>query len=218
MDPWDYMRFVYMTEEIVLVGSMPTGPSVYDYPNPDIPETTPTTGSGGGTLPRPLVPTDRSGQAQDEMLQAGSWVVDPCWMLNDYAGLTTFKEGGEEKVIQGEMALSRGPFSKVRTTYGWGTHGDGAWPWCFQGTKIELVSMNSDGQESTFCQTFGWTLTKCRVPGQAFPLDVGECKGPSIGGDSSRADYNQIATMWQRFETCMRGYFPDCGSGEEGES
>lgn len=208
MEAWDYMRFVYMTEELLAIGTMPEGPSVFTEPDPQPFEPPSGVGRTGSTNnPTQRNPAEEVGKPQDETLLGGGWLVDPCWVLNEYPGMTMFVENGVEKVITGDMPLKRGPFSSIKAHYGWGSHGDGAWPWNYQGYKIELLGEN----DVPTCTTYGWTGIKCRPEGQAFPLDAVSCKGEQIGGDSSNVLVHLLSTMWTRFEECMRGQFPDCG-------
>jgi len=220
VERWDYIRFVYMTETLAVIGA---GPSPFTTPYdiaeiPGIDEISPGGGSGpkgGWVTKNPDTECfDEEGNAVaskecDQEVFGGNSLVDPCWALNEYPGLTPYTEGGHQKVIAGEMPLLRGPFKSIRTRMGWGTHGDGAWPSNYQGAVIELVAPN----DSIACRTYGWTQEVCRVPGAQFPLTAPECYGEQIGGDSSSINNNPMSTLWDRFETCMRGQFPECGEG-----
>jgi hypothetical protein len=213
-----------MTETLAVIGAglnpfadpfgVPEIPGI-DGADLDTPKITAKPGGGGWVQRTPdteCFDADGNKKASkecDQEVQSGNSLVDPCWILNEYPGMTPYTEAGHQKVITGEIPLLRGPYKSIRTRMGWGWHGDGAWPSLYQGAVIELIGLD----DSIACRTYGWTQEVCRAPGQAFPLSAGPCYGESIGGDSSASNSNQMATMWDRFETCMRQLFPECGEG-----
>ena len=228
MERWDYIRFVYMTESLAVIG-LGSNPftSSYDIPEVpgidgvgfDVPKTTAKPGGGGWVQKTPDTECfDANGNKKaskecDQEVQGGSSLVDPCWMLNEYPGMTSYTEGGHQKVIAGEIPLLRGGYKSIRTRMGWGFHGSGSWPDNYQGAFVSLVYTTADGREAEDCGTYGWTLERCRNPVSSFPLDAPACYGEQIGGDRSNQGDNLMATMWDRFETCMRQRFPECGEG-----
>ena len=227
MEPWDYIRFVYETESMMALGAdvtLPTGvyaPSPPDWTDPEFPgqRGSGDPGGGGGWQPKTpdVVCKDKDGNPRpskecDETV--GTGIVDPCWELNEYPGIGIYPEDGLQKTLSTEHPLTRGPYKSVKVESGWGNHGDGAFPGCFQGSVVYLV--RDDGGPHD-CITFGWS-DPCRNPATGFPINLKPCSGTqiSVGGDITRADLNPIATMWERFEECMRTKFPECETEEEG--
>lgn len=210
MEPWDYIRFVYETESLVALGARAEfAVPGFEPSSPDFVD--PGGASGKGTKPsgnRPAAPEELDGKDQEEAVMNGSYLLEPCWLINEYGGIDgTPLSDGEPFIYTGTAKTTRGPMDKMRITYGYGPHGDGIYPAVVQGYKIEALSETG----AALCSAFGWTEKQCRAPGQGFPIGAPECGGVSIGGDNTPSDQNLADTMWQRFEDgCLKTLYPEC--------
>ena len=213
---YDNLRFVYETEDTILAGSIVSIPTV-DGPGGPLPIDPINIGGGGGTTPSgsapkfiPKNPTNTTGPDQDKELMSGASLVSACWVLNEYPGLHPWKEDGRTHIWAGSTNfISDAPFSGFRIIQGFGWSGQGFSPDLFQGFKVELFTL--DG--SVACVTYGFENPHCRYPTSAFPLDAQVCDGPNIGGNPGpiTGGHASIETMWDRFQACMRTYYPQCG-------
>ena len=219
MEPWNYIRFVYETEDLLAIGGGSLVPTnVYDLP-PDAPFIDSPTGNVPIGEPKPPTPKPSPTvpwmpKSPDQLCQddpsrecdgtGSGYFFDPCWIINKYPGPAVYDEEGQQKILLGPMELTRGPSKAVVKGVGCVTlfgilntpsvKAYGIWLEDAQGNK-DCLSLGFPRPHSFNCQ--GPELQLQLVPSEVL-------------------NFLTVETMWDRFLPCMKEQHPECVTGEEG--
>lgn len=210
MERFDPIRFVYLTDAAVRYAAFGTM-----FPDMDFNEA----GGMGGSPNQPTPPTaagsgnkrktveNTKGKEQDKELLSGATIVNPCWLLNEFPGLTPFPDAqGEMSVYGGAIPLTRG-WDSVVVEHGHGLV-KGSYNNYHNATAIYL--QGPGGPNDTTCRVVVITGEfECRPPGAVVPYSAAACNIPYVGEQSSYTVW--IEGMWDSFKACMRLQYPECG-------